>query len=188
MSVAGILSTAFSALSSLGSQQTATRRQQFQQSMQQLGQDLQAGNLSAAQTDFAAVQQLLPQKATTDSSSTSSTSSTDSAKTSTSSLFSQLATDLQAGNLSAAQQDYAAIRQSVRSGAAHSHHPRHQQSSKSGQITETLNDLGQALQSGDLSSAQRAYSTFQQEFSQLTDLTGSQAAGQALNRSISLTA
>ena len=84
----------------------------------------------------------------------------------------------------------------MQSRATHGHHHRHHQSdsnsnsdsSSGGQLTSTLNDLGQALQSGDLTGAQQAYSTFQQEFSQLAALAGSQAAQQVVNSSLSLTA
>ena len=54
MPVAGISS---SNLFDFTSQSVQNRKQQFQQELQQLGQDLQSGNLSAAQTDFATIQQ-----------------------------------------------------------------------------------------------------------------------------------
>lgn len=101
MSVSGILS---SSLSSYNVQNLQSNRQQFQQEFQQLGQDLQSGNLSAAQTDFATLQQKSPQA----SSSSQSTNSITQA-------FNQLGTDLQAGNTTAAQQDYANIQQDAQS-------------------------------------------------------------------------
>ncbi len=58
MSVAGISS---SNLFDFNTQSVQNRKQQFQQEFQQLGQDLQSGNLSAAQTDFATIQQSGPQ-------------------------------------------------------------------------------------------------------------------------------
>jgi hypothetical protein len=54
MSVAGILS---SGLFNYAAQSVNNNVQQFRQEFQQLGQDLQSGNLSAAQTDFATLQQ-----------------------------------------------------------------------------------------------------------------------------------
>jgi hypothetical protein len=69
MSISGILSSSFlqNQLSSVNSPN--------QQDMQKLSQDLQSGNLSAAQSDFATLQQAYSQSATTPSASTTSTSS-----------------------------------------------------------------------------------------------------------------
>src|SRR5215475_12862552 len=103
MSVSGI-SSAFSFTSPINNQQS--RIQQFQKEFQQLGQDLQAGNLSAAQTDFAQLQQ-------------AGQSSNPIAKT-----FQKLGQDLQSGNISAAQQDFSALTQSLQN-AAHGHHHHH---------------------------------------------------------------
>ena len=64
MSVAGISS---SNLFDFNSQSVQNRKQQFQQEFQQLGQDLQSGNLSAAQTDFTTLQQSGPQISSTSS-------------------------------------------------------------------------------------------------------------------------
>ena len=55
MSLSGISSSNFS---EFNTQTAQSNRQQFQQDFQQLGQDLQSGNLSAAQTDFATIQQI----------------------------------------------------------------------------------------------------------------------------------
>lgn len=155
MSVSGISSTNF-----YSTEATQTNTQQFQQAFQQLGQDLQSGNLSAAQSDFATLQQLRPQT----SSASSSQSNNPIAQ-----AFSQLSKDLQAGNLSAAQQDYATIRQAMQSQEAHGHHHHSGGSSTSGtsEIGQLLDQLGTALQSGNLSSAQSAFTTLQQEFQQL---------------------
>src|SRR5450755_1201947 len=99
---------------------TSNPAQQFQQ----LGQALQSGNLSAAQSDFASLQKAFPQSAST-SSATSST-----AANPLSQAFNQLASDLQSGNLSAAQKDYSTIQQDVQganggTSGAHSHHHHH---------------------------------------------------------------
>jgi len=191
MSVAGILNTALSALSSSNSQTTASRKHQFQTEFQQLGQDLQSGNLSAAQTDLTSLQQLLPPNASNTATSSSmdttlSTSSSSQTNSSVSSLFKQLSQDLQAGNLSAAQQDYSSIQQNLQSRSAHGHHHHHQKSA--GQMQQTLDQLGQALQAGSFTNAQQAYSVLQQEYSQLTSLTGAQSAGQYLTSALSLSA
>jgi len=82
-------------------------RQQFHQELWQLGQDLQAGNLSAAQSDFASLQQDVPQNSTNGSS-----------QNPIGQAFSQLAPDLKSGNHSAAQQDYTTIQQNFKSRSA----------------------------------------------------------------------
>ncbi len=79
----------------------------------------------------------------------------------------QLGKDLSAGNLSGAQQDFSAIQQDIQSqGGGHHHHAHAQDSSGAQQnpIAELFNELGQALQSGNLSAAQQAYTTLQQDF------------------------
>jgi len=66
MSVSGISSTSF--FDPQGIQNTM---QKARQGFQLLGQDLQSGNLSAAQSDFTALQQFVPQSTATSSSPTS---------------------------------------------------------------------------------------------------------------------
>jgi outer membrane protein assembly factor BamD (BamD/ComL family) len=163
MSVAGILgSSIFQSLtgaSSLqsGSASAQTNYQNFQQEFQQLGQALSSGNLSAAQADFAAMQ---PQGA----SSAQSTSSP------VATAMKQLATDLQSGNLTAAQQDYSTVKQDLQSsGGGHSHHHHHHAGSSpqdfsQNPINQLFGQLGQALQSGNVSAAQSVYSSMQQDF------------------------
>jgi len=131
---------------------------------QQLGQDLQAGNLAAAQTEFAALTQ-------------SGSSTQLSANNSISQEFNTLGQALQAGNLTAAQQDFTALQQSVQqsNGAqgAHHHHHHHGGGSSSNSssqqtdpISEAFGSLGSDLQSGNLSGAQQAYSTIQADIAQ----------------------
>lgn len=133
MSIAGISSSDLYSAQSVQSQM-----QQMRQEFQQLGQDLQSGNLSAAQSDFTTLTQLDPNLAS--SSSTSSTSSTAAATSSTASnpmqqAFAQLAQDLKSGNLSAAQQDYSTIQQAMQNAsAAHGHHHHHRSESSSEQV------------------------------------------------------
>jgi uncharacterized protein YukE len=57
MSVSAISGSSFFDYST---QNVQNKMQQFQQEFQQLGQDLRSGNLSAAQADFATLQQLGP--------------------------------------------------------------------------------------------------------------------------------
>ena len=161
MSVSGISSSSFFDYSG---QSIQNQQQQIQQEFQQLGEDLQSGNLSAAQSDYATLQQLAPQN---NSSSTQSNNPIAQA-------FNQLAQDLQSGNVSAAQQDYTTIQQDLQSqsqaggqsSAAHGHH--HHGSGDSGQseISQLFDQLGQALQSDNLSTAQQVFSTLQQAFQQ----------------------
>jgi outer membrane protein assembly factor BamD (BamD/ComL family) len=156
MSVSGISSSSLFDL--IDSTSAQTQKQQVQQEIQQLGKDLSAGNLSAAQADFATLQKNDPQA----SSATSSTSSNPIAQ-----AFQQLAKDLQLGNLSGAQQDFSTIQQDIQSqGGGHHRHSHAQDSSAAQQnpVAQLFSELGQALQSGNLSAAQQAYTTLQQDF------------------------
>ena len=167
MSVSGILS---SGLSSYNVQNLQSNRQQFQQEFQQLGTDLQSGNLSAAQSDFATLQQNGPQA----SSSSQSTNPLAQA-------FNQLSTDLQTGNTTAAQQDYAKIQQDLQSQGAQMHHHHHHGGGggQENQISQMFQQLGQDLQSGQLSAAQQAYGSLQTDLQQFTAqaMTSSPASG-----------
>ena len=158
MSVTGILS---SAAFGVGAQIFQSRMSQMKTEFQQLGQDLKSGNLSAAQSDFAALQQLRPQ----------ASSSTQSNDTITQD-FNQLSTDLKAGNTTAAQQDFAKLQQDFQSQSSHHRHHHHSSdsagssSSDSSTIAQLFTQLGQALQSGSLSTAQQTYAALQQDFAQ----------------------
>lgn len=150
MSVPGIASQSFF---SYNTQQAQNHRTQMQQEFQQLGQDLQSGNLSAAQSEFASLQQL--------SQNTSST-----ANNSISQEFNQLSQDLKSGNLSAAQSDYSKLQQNFQSAGAQAHHGHHRHidgNSGSTEINQLLQQLGQELQAGNLSTAQQTYTTLQQD-------------------------
>jgi hypothetical protein len=158
MSVSGISSSSLFDL--LGTETAQTQKQQLQQETQQLGKDLSAGNLSAAQADFATLQKDAPQA----TSAASSQSNNPIAQ-----AFQKLSQDLQSGNLSAAQQDFSAIQQDVQAQGGGHHHHGHAHSSTAAQqnpLAELFSELGQALQSGNLSAAQQAYTTLQQDFQQ----------------------
>jgi outer membrane protein assembly factor BamD (BamD/ComL family) len=159
MSIAGILS---SSLFSSNSQAVNSPQQQFQQEFQKLGQALQSGNLSAAQADFATLQQNSPSASTTASTSSSNPIAQ---------AFSQLAKDLQSGNLSAAQQDFSTIQQDTQNqstqASSHHHHHHHGGGAGGGEqtnIAQEFAQLGQDLQAGNVSAAQQAYSAVQQSF------------------------
>jgi hypothetical protein len=179
MSVSGISS---SSLFDYNTQSVQNRKQQFQQEFQQLGQDLQSGNLSAAQADFATLQQLGPQTNSTSSSQSSNPIAQE---------FSQLSQDLQSGNVSAAQKDYSTIQQDFQTHAGQAHH-HHHGGGGSGEsaMSQLLSQLGQALQSGNLSAAQQAYSTLQQDFQQFTqtNASNSTSASSTVSNSVAVNA
>jgi hypothetical protein len=196
MSVTGITGSAYPATYNPAPVQS--KFQQFQQEFQQLGQDLQSGNLSQAQSDFATLQQNAPagspfSSASTSSTSTSGTSSTSPANTASpantiSQAINQLAQDLQSGNLTSAQSDFATLQQDLQQsptqgaqGHGHHHHHHHVENSDSSNgpgsaINQAFGQLGQALQSGNLQSAQQAYSTLQQDFQEFAALGGTSTA------------
>jgi len=163
MSVTGISSSPF--LNE--SWPVQSRFQQFQQDFQQLGQALRSGNSSAAQSDFAKLQQLNPQPA-----SSAQTSSNNPVAQG----FNALAQDLQNGNLTAAQQQFATIQQDFQNQSAQGsqgpreHHHHHGDGdwnqNDANSATGVFAQLGQELQSGNLSSAQQTYSALQQAFQQ----------------------
>jgi len=159
MSVAGISSNNFF---NYNSQSVQNQIQQFQQEFQQLGQDLQSGNLSAAQADFATLQQNRP------TSTSSSQSNNPIAQE-----FNQLSQDLQSGNLTAAQQDYAQLQQDFQNQGVHGHHHHHHGNGDwQSSVNSLLNQLGQSLQAGNLTAAQQEYSALQQDFQQFSQATG----------------
>jgi len=153
MSVSGIFS-------SMGNSASAISYQLQNSTFQQLGQDLTSGNLSAAQSDFATLQQAFAQPAAISSSSTSNP---------VTQAFQQLATDLKSGNLSAAQKDYSTIQQDLQTSGRHLHnHHRMRISGGPDQNTllQDLNQLGQtsastSSPSASLTAAQQAYAILQ---------------------------
>jgi outer membrane protein assembly factor BamD (BamD/ComL family) len=158
MSVSGISTSLFA----FNNPTVQNKAEQIHQEFQQLGEDLQSGNLSAAQSDFTTLEQFMPQSSTL-----SATSSTESSNP-LAQAFSQLGQDLQAGNLSAAQQDYANLQQDIQDQAAqvqgHGHHHHHGGGGEEqNSISQLFEQLGQELQSGNLSAAQQSYSTLAQD-------------------------
>jgi len=180
MSASAIVSSSFL---NYDNQTIQSRMQRFRQEFQQLGQDLQSGNLSAAQQDFVTLQQLGPQGSSASSSAQSSNPIAQ--------AFNQLAQDLQSGNLSAAQQDYSNIQQDFQNQAAqtqghhHHHHGGGGSGSEGSAISQLFSQLGQALQSGSLSAAQQAYNSLLQDLQQFGQTSG-QASTQQTPSSSSL--
>lgn len=89
--------------------------------------------------------------------------------------FNQLASDLQSGNLAAAQKDYSTLQQDLQSPGGlghhlHNHHgirtPVVGDSGNQNPLLQDLNQLGQSLTSNNLTGAQQAYTTLQQQLQQ----------------------
>src|SRR5579859_5456973 len=99
MSVSGI-STA--SLFASANQNVISKRDAIQKEFQQLGQDIQSGDLNAAQADYVSLQQLVP-KLNPNSHSQSSASSFTQNSDPRVQAFDQLEKDIQSGNVSAAQ-------------------------------------------------------------------------------------
>jgi hypothetical protein len=183
----GIFGIASGILSQIGSATAQNpNKQQFKQGFQLLGQDLQSGYLSQAQSDFSSLQQLLP--GGQQNSLLAPTSGTQGSNP-LATAVSQLAQDLKSGNLTAAQSDFAAVQQDLQQagppvGAGHAHHHHHHSDADSGQsssqpnsISTLFGQLGQDLQAGNVSAAQQAYSSLQQDFQQFALNNSSSSAG-----------
>jgi len=155
MSVSAISS---STLAASVNQSIQNKLQQFRQEFQQLGSDLQSGNLSAAQQDVSA----LPGLASQSSSTSPSASSNPIAQ-----AFNHLTQDLQAGNIAGAQQDFGNLKQDLqKAGQGHDNlrHHVHGFNEGSGQ---TLTQWGQAPPSANASAAQTAYNSLFQQVQQI---------------------
>jgi len=185
MSVSGIFSSSFA---SYDSQSIQNPFQQFQQEFQQLGQDLQSGNLSAAQQDFATLQQLSPQSSSTSWSQSNNPIAQE---------FNQLSQDLQSGNLSAAQQDYTKIQQDFQNQTSwqnqaaeghHGHHHHHGGGGESSQLSQLFSELGQELQSSNVSAAQQTYNTLLEDLQQFGQASSAQPSPSSSTNGISVSA
>jgi outer membrane protein assembly factor BamD (BamD/ComL family) len=190
MSIIGILASNLFASAATQSAQNAqnggdnpAKFQQIKTEFQQLGQDLQSGNLPQAQKDYATITQDVP-----------GLSASQNANNPVVQAFHQLGQDLQAGNLQAAQGDYATVQQDAQQNAAqaHGHHRHHHHAENSGQsgsdqqqnsINQAFGQLAQALQAGNLTGAQSAFATLQNDLQQIGGLlpgftsTGSGSSG-----------
>jgi soluble cytochrome b562 len=123
--------------------------QQIRSQFKQLGQDLQGGSLTKAQTDFVTLSQ--------------SVASRFSGTNPVAQTLSQIGQALQSGNLSAAQQAFSpisSVEPYVR--AHHSHVP-----PMADKLSQSIDQLGQALQSGNLTTAQQAFAAVQQLWQQM---------------------
>ncbi|MFZ0956748.1 MAG: hypothetical protein WAN60_10430 [Candidatus Sulfotelmatobacter sp.] len=154
MSIASVASSPISGFS-VNSSANTSKLSQLREQFQQLGQDLQSGNLSGAQSDFAGLQQVA---------SSAGTSTT--ANDPVTQALNQLQTDLQTGDLAAtAPKPVGGAPIAVQEPHARwGHGPHHidpggpEDPTSPGSDT-SLEQLGQALQSNNLSAAQQAYNS-----------------------------
>jgi outer membrane protein assembly factor BamD (BamD/ComL family) len=181
MSIIGILSSnLFSTGAAQNTQSSQSHPSVFQQiktEFQQLGQDLQSGNLSAAQSEFTTLSQNLSGA----SQSSATTANTATGNNALAQAYAQLGKDLQSGNLQGAQQDFTNLQQDVQQissqqvGGHHGHHHHHTESSQStssssqqtNPIAQAFSTLAQDLQAGNLSGAQSAFSALQNDLQQI---------------------
>jgi len=168
MSISGILSSSFL------QNQLSAAASPYKQEMKKLSQDLQSGNLSAAQSDFATLQAAFSQTAASTGAGSTPSTSGDSTSNPVAQAFNQLATDLKSGNLSAAQKDFSTVQQDLQSqggpSAGHLHHHHRistggvgEDSTGQNSLLQDLNQVGQNLTSSNLAGAQAAYATLQQQ-------------------------
>jgi hypothetical protein len=183
MSVIGIASSILSTLS--GTQNPQNQQNPFQQirsEFKQLGQDLQAGNLSQAQSDFSTLSHDLSSVLQNNTSTTANSSNP------VVQAFAKLGQDLQSGNLQAAQQDFTTIQQDAPQNNAqvsgHRNHHHHVESSngssssqQSSSLAQDFSQLANSLQSGNISAAQAAFSTLQNDIQQIGGFSSSQPSG-----------
>lgn len=143
MSVGAIGSIAVSQLANIHRNYQMVRGE-----FQNLGQDLQAGNLAQAQTDFVTL--------------SASVSTQYGANSAVSKTLNAIGQALQRGDLSTAQQAFLALPPGLtgHSGAGGHHGVMHP-------YLQGLNQLGGALQSGDLTGAQQAFAALQQNWQQV---------------------
>jgi hypothetical protein len=218
MSIVGILgSNLFSGVvhSFRGTHGAAPKFEQIKEQFQQLGQDLQSGNLAQAQSDYATLSKELPganqasttaaataaapaaatTAATTPATTVSTTPATTGTTTATGTTtvaqqFAQLGQDLQSGNL---QGDYTNIQQTAQQNGAqqvgghhrgHHHHGGDFQSAASSTSSQLSNAISQAfgtltqdLHAGNLSGAQSAFATLQNDLQQIGGFTSSGTGG-----------
>jgi hypothetical protein len=136
-----------------------------------LGQDLQAGNLAQAQSDFSTLSQNLSSVLQNNTSITANGNPVVQA-------FAKLGQDLQSGNLQAAQQDFTTIQQDAPQNTAQVsvHHQRHHHvesssnsssSQQSSSLAHDFSQLANSLQSGNILAAQSAFATLQNDLQQI---------------------
>ena len=133
--------------------------QQLRKQFTQLGQDLSAGNLSQAQTDFVT----LSQAAATQLGGKSPIAQT----------LNAVGQELQSGNLSAAQQAFASLPVGFVGPNAVPSHIHHHGHHRDAGFSRGLDQLGQALQSGNLAAAQHAFAAVEKSWPQMAGVSAS---------------
>lgn len=185
MSVTGIAANMlFQAIAANTARKSHGNFAQVHSEVQQLGQDLQAGNLAGAQQDFTAMAQNFPTAGQTQASSATptattgltNTSLTGTGSTSTNSTttgtagnspaqaFSAVGQALQSGNLSAAQTAFATLQQDLslaRGTQLHAHH--HHRSGAATEGDGQPGQLGPAGLTGQSNSIAQAFSSLLQD-------------------------
>jgi hypothetical protein len=143
-----------------------------QQQVQQLAQDLQSGNLSAAQSDFATLQQAFSQSTATPGTASNGTSAA--TTNAFEQAFQQVGSDLKAGNVAAAQKDFNTVQHDLHRW----HDPLRDGFNPQGSggwnaapdgktsPIQDVNGVGQGVASSNLTGAQQAYTSLQQELQQ----------------------
>ena len=133
--------------------------QKVRSDLRQVGQDLQSGNVTQASADYATLEQDLPGSATDPNSPFGQ-------------KLAALGQALQSGDLSGAQQAYSALHQSRGAGGHHHHHHHAQGGGSDGQsnnpLDQVLSQLGQDLQSENLSGAQQDFASLLQQLGSAT--------------------
>jgi outer membrane protein assembly factor BamD (BamD/ComL family) len=187
MSIIGILSSnlfaAGAAPNTQSSQNNPSKFQQIKTEFQQLGQDLQSGNLEQAQQDFTTLSQNLPGASqSTAASANAVAAGATTGNNSVAQAFTQLGQDLKSGNLQAAQKDFTNLQQDVqqnssqRIGGHHHHHPHAEtsqssssssSSQQSNAIAQAFGTLAQDLQAGNLSGSRSAFATLKNDLQQI---------------------
>jgi hypothetical protein len=152
MSVSGISSHSLFSFVAEGLQ---SKRHAFRSEFEQLGKDLQSGDLAAAQKDFAALRQLQAEQ---------TAGTADASVDPLQAALKKFAEDSQAGGINAAQKDYADVLHVYQSQSSPVHPHSVRSSGNNNAIQQSIAELGQALQAGNLKAAQQAYRALQQEF------------------------
>jgi hypothetical protein len=126
---------------------------QVQGRFKQLGQDLKAGDLTKAQSDFVTLSQ--------------SAASQLGSKSSVSQALNAMGQALQSGNLTAAQQAFSSLTQVGPCAVPHSSHV----PPMNGALSQAFSQLGKDLQSASLSAAQQAFAAIQKLWQQMSGTT-----------------
>ncbi len=175
-------------------------KQQSQQDFKSLAESLQSGDLSGAQSAFASLMQLFPNLSSSVNSqpqatATSPASSSSNVTNSVNNDLSALGQAIQSGDLKAAQNDFSELMHDTQSIGSEHHHHHHKTSANSqnattasptssitgtNSVANDLTALGQALQSGNLSTAGSVFSQLTQDMQTTNSTANSNTSFQQL--------